>query len=79
MAKPGKSLMREITMRRIGLAFIVLAAVPAALLPLLACVVMMSAPAALIAGIAGLSTPSHVAHDSVTPANAATTSMIARR
>lgn len=49
-------------MRRIGLTLVMLAAIPAAAIPLFACVLAMAAPAALIAGIAGLSTPSHAAH-----------------
>jgi hypothetical protein len=79
MAKLANSLMREITMRRLGLALVVLAAIPAAAIPLLACVVAISAPAALIAGIAGFSTPSHAAHESGATTNPGATAMVTRR
>ena len=49
----------EITMRRLGLAIVLLAAIPALAVPLLAGVVAMSAPAALIAGLAAISGSSH--------------------
>jgi hypothetical protein len=56
------------TMRRLGFAILLLAAIPAVAIPLLACVLAMSAPAALIAGIAGFSGPSHAMHDARTAA-----------
>jgi len=55
-------------MRRIGLAIVMVAAIPAVAIPLLACIAAISTPAALIAGVAGLSTPSHAAHDGRTAA-----------
>jgi len=49
-------------MRGIGLTIAALVAIPAIVIPLLACTVVFSAPAALIAGIAALSRPDR--HDS---------------
>lgn len=54
----------EIIMRQLGLIVVLLAAVPAMAVPLLACVALISAPAALIAGIAAISDPPH--HDRAT-------------
>ncbi len=56
-------------MRRIGFTLVVLAGIPAAVIPLLACVAAMSAPAALIAVIGGLSAPSRAAHGDRVAAN----------
>ena len=53
-------------MRRLGLAIVMLAAIPAIAIPLLACVVAISAPAALIAGVVAVSGTSHAERDART-------------
>jgi hypothetical protein len=79
MARLPELLKQEITMRRIGLAIVMLAAIPAVAIPLLACVVAITAPAALIAGVAAISSPSHAEHDGRTAAVSDATPRITRR
>ena len=79
MARLPELLKQEITVRRTGLAIVMLAAVPAIVIPLLACVVAILAPAALIAGIAAISSPSLADRDGRAVVVTDTTPMIMRR
>jgi hypothetical protein len=79
MSGLAEVLKQEITMRRIGLAIVMLAAIPAVAIPLLACVVAITAPAALIAGVAAISNPSHAERDGRTVAVTDATPIIVRR
>jgi len=62
-------------MRRFGFALVLIAAIPAVAIPLLACVAAMSAPAAVIAGIAAISSPPH---GDVTPLTVAAMQIVRR-
>jgi hypothetical protein len=79
MATLPEVLKREFTMRRLGLAIVMLAAIPAIAIPLLACVVAISAPAALIAGVAAVSGLSHGERDARTASVTAAAPRIWRR